>query len=123
MNTFIDGPAEGKTLRFERAPKYLRAVIDPDGKVDVLNEPSDEPRPDEAIFAYVAVRNRGTAHINSRDARGRNTSGWTAMVEYRFIPDQPDDATLRDRALWCAWTEDRHAKGLDGGPGVKAVTP
>jgi len=51
MTTFEDGPAKGQHLSLQRAPKFLRVVED-GGKWDALDQPTDEPRPGETLYAY-----------------------------------------------------------------------
>lgn len=99
MITFKDGPAAGKTLAVRSAPILLRAVRAPDGTWDALDQPNDQPRPDEFIAVYRRDGEVTTAHIN----RGRAGSGWYALADYVLHDRQPDDATASDGAKWRAW--------------------
>lgn len=77
----LDGPATIET-ETRRAPALLRAVVDADGRIDVLDLLFDEPRPTERVFVYRAIP----------DARG----------DYRWVPEV-DGETLRTTRDWRAW--------------------
>lgn len=108
MTRFMDGPAEGRVLMLKRAPLFLRAVrkrtlIEGQGEWDALDQLTDTPEPDEEIIAYRRHRRPGWVHINTGRKPG---GGFYTVAEYRVVPAQPDDATLRDRARWQAWVLD-----------------
>lgn len=50
--TCEDGPLAGETFTVERCPKVVRCVRAADGTADILNEPDDAPRLDEAVHWY-----------------------------------------------------------------------
>lgn len=80
--TCIDGPLEGASFTIETCPKLVRCVIGGDGTRDILNEPDDAPRLDEAVHWY---RWDGTA-AGFMCARGRRAYSAT-MIELRHAPD------------------------------------
>jgi len=114
MVTFTDGPAASTVLQLRRAPPFLRVVRPPgdapgEEEWDALDQPEDEPRPDETVFAYRRVGKAGSVHLCVR-GKGRGRSGWYATGEYAFVEPQPDEATLRETAAWRAWCESQAAK-------------
>jgi hypothetical protein len=99
MTTFNDGPAAGQKLNPRRPCLYLRVVQSPlDGKWDALDTVTDEPRPDETIYAYKATSDRphgfacGSGHCS-------------LIVSYAMVWPQPRDAEMRTRAAWVKWCE------------------
>src|SRR4051812_34526056 len=100
MTTFEDGPAKGQTLMLQRAPLFLRVVVDPSGKVDALDQLTDTPASNEKIFAYVLTAEPGRFHIYKR-ARG---SGWYAIGSYKQVFPQPTESVMRNNASWRDWT-------------------
>lgn len=117
MTAFIDGPAVGQTLFLKRAPLLLRVVRSSRGW-DALDQPTDAPQKDERVFVYVRATDVRQMHV-----RRSGGGGFFAGADYRFLPEQPDDAIIRDAARWQAWTEatgplllrarDAEAFGLD----------
>jgi hypothetical protein len=101
MTRLLDGPAAGQVLLLQRAPVFLRVVLDSAGKVDALDLVSDEPDDAETIFVYRIVPNtRKAAHINF----GRcGRTGWYRGGDYR-LTTQPGDEVMRRRDAWQAWT-------------------
>jgi len=102
MTSFIDGPAKGQHLMLKRAARFIR-VVDEVGKWDALDQPEDTPKATEKIYAYQVHGDVRACHIN----RGGGRGGFYPIAEYRFIVDQPDDATMRDADRWRAWCEAR----------------
>lgn len=101
MTTFDDGPAKGQTLMLQRTPKYLRVTHD-GKKWDALNNLEDTAQPTETLYAYVTKDGpRGSVHIHRSGGRG----GFYPLISYQLVPDQPNDATMRDNAKWAAWVE------------------
>lgn len=100
MTTFIDGPAQGKTLMLHRAVKFLR-VTEKSGAFDALDQPEDTPLPEEKLYAYEMHQNSGHCHIN----RGGGRGGFYPIVSYKFVPIQPSDAEMRDGESWRKWCE------------------
>lgn len=98
----LDGPAaEGFRFRhakgsnvIARCPSYLRAVIDANGEVDVLDQLGDAPADGERVVVYGL-----TTLIHYR---GDRSSGWHAT--YRHIEGAPT-IEVRDAARWRAWCE------------------
>lgn len=115
MTRFVDGPAHAAALLLQRRPMpfQLRVTMrpGPDHKdvFDALDQTQDEAAPNETLFAYELVRNDGWCHMNFGGGRG----GFYAMATYRYIPDQPDDATMRDNAAWAKWATERGTRILD----------
>lgn len=102
MTTFTNGPAASATLWLKRAPLFLRVTKGPTGEFDALDQLSDTPKADEAIFAYRRVGRSGSVHINARK-NGRHCGGFFTTATYEIVPIQPDDATMRDTAKWREW--------------------
>jgi hypothetical protein len=69
---------------------------------DALNEREDVARPNEKLHAYILAAEPAIMHISRRP---RSQSGWFVIAEYHYLPEQPDDATMRDNAKWAAWCE------------------
>lgn len=103
MTTFIDGPAAGQNLALRRKVKFLRVVFDEQArKWDALDQPTDEPRAEETVYAYVMHEDLGMCHIRSSKPGG---SGFFSIASYRMVKNQPPDDTLRNRAKWVEWCE------------------
>lgn len=107
MTQLLDGPAAGKVLMLKRAPLFLRVVISDKSEIDALDQLTDEPLANERIYAYKLAGDVTRVHVN----RGRNGCGWYVGGPYRLVLEQPDDATMRDRARWREWTAARAAEG------------
>ncbi len=97
MMTLRDGPAAG-SYAVTRAPQYLRAVVDADGKGDVLDQVSDVPHANERVSVYRIVRYDGQVHIN----RGSKGSGFYVLAEYVHM-SEVDGESLRSREAWQDW--------------------
>jgi hypothetical protein len=80
MVACVNGPLEGASFTVARCPKVVRCVRAADGTTDILNEPEDAPRLDEAVFWY---RWDGTpaGHVCSRG------QGCWAYVRLVHAPD------------------------------------
>lgn len=88
----------------QRAPIFLRVVIDQDGTVDALDQLDDEPRPGETVHVYEQVPGtHSRAHLCIR-GEGRGASGWYEIAEYTHRPDV-DGEQLRDRDAWQTWAD------------------
>lgn len=96
MMELRDGPAQG-TFMVKRAPQYLRAVVGPDGKADVLDQPTDTPSPNETIHIYRVIEYRGTVHM-----RGRGFAGFYVDCTYVHMPEVNGEE-MRSRAAWIDW--------------------
>lgn len=105
MMTFLDGPAAGVAngLCLRRAPRFLRVVVDNQGKWDALDQIHDLPRSNETVYVYRLVSNDGTIHLNQRDKNGRPNGGMFVLATYRFVEEQPEAAIVRDNSLWQQW--------------------
>ena len=105
MIRLLDGPAEG-TYAVKRAPLYLRAVITPDGKRDVLDQVTDTPAKGEAIHVYIRVPGtEGTVHLNMGGGPKSGT-GFYALGQYHHLRDVEGEA-LRDTQAWRAWAREQ----------------
>lgn len=113
-STVLDGPAAGVGFSLRRAPTYLRLVRDREsGKWDALDQPEDEPRDTEDVFAYRIEP--GTWSFVFVRPGGRYEYG-----RYRHLPEAPAEV-LRSRPLWLTWATLWHADTvLDQGPGAPA---
>jgi hypothetical protein len=101
VTSFIDGPAQGKTLMLLRAPHFLRAVKAPDTQWDALDQLHDVPAANETIVAYEMVGEPTFVHIR-RDRR-HGGSGCFRGGRYRVVADQPPDEVLRSTTRWREW--------------------
>lgn len=97
----LDGPAAGR-YGVRRAPHFLRAVVArSDGRVDLLDQLHDEPRPIEDVHVYEATGPTWDAESSAR--RGTFLCPPPgASGEYRHRPDV-DGETVRTTAAWRAW--------------------
>jgi hypothetical protein len=55
MSQIVDGPCGPRLLLNERAPRFLRVVVDAKGDVDCLDQLADTPAPGERIHVYERV--------------------------------------------------------------------
>jgi hypothetical protein len=94
-----DGPAKGTVLHLQNAPRLLRVVIDPSGKVDALDCPDDTPDPKEAVYVYRRDGDAGQAIICSRGKGCRHA----AVAEYVLNDLQPEPVVMRDSEQWNLW--------------------
>ena len=109
MLKFLDGPAAGVLLGCARAPYFLRVVRD--GLTwDALDQLTDAPNPRESIHVYRKSEDHGTVHYDGRDKHGKRFGRWEQCADYRLHEHQPDDATIRNNALWAAWAQAEYAK-------------
>lgn len=92
------GPAEG-TYMCQRAPRWLRAVVDADGRCDVLDQLTDKPMSTERVHVYQRVGDAHTVHLSMAD---RRKSGFYAAAEYEYVPEV-DGETVRDTDEWHAF--------------------
>jgi len=97
---FLDGPAEGTVLTLERAPWFLRVVIDSSGTVDALDQVHDRPKPSEAIHVQLRQGKPSSYHVLCTP---RCLSGWHLAADYRLYERQPSDAEARDEHAWREW--------------------
>ena len=101
MITFVDGPAAGTVLDLERAPVFLRVVIDRQtGAVDAVDQVGDRPRLGEDVHVYRRVGQAERYHLKcSKPAE----SGWRSKANYQLHDEQPADHVARDRESWEEW--------------------
>lgn len=112
MLKFLDGPAVGKVLCCARAPLFLRVVVGEDGKIDALDQLDDKPLPSEKIHVYRMVNDEGTCHISYTDKQGRRRGRWERFSDYVLHEQQPNDVTVRQKAIWQSWALAERAKLL-----------
>jgi hypothetical protein len=102
---FHGGPADGRTLKFQRVPLWLRVVAmlpGEDGKdLDVLDQLDDEPREGEVVHVYERI---------SYGFACRGGPGEFAVYEYR---EDIDGQELRDTAAWRAKVEELTGEEID----------
>lgn len=98
MIRLVDGPAAG-ALALERAPIFLRAVVDPAGKIEALDQLDDKPEPGEKVYVYEQTAYRGQAFITLQRPR---RCVHTHSADYRHR-DDVDGEQVRDREAWRAW--------------------
>jgi hypothetical protein len=96
----LDGPAAGSTLSLQRAPVYLRVVIDPAGKVDALDQLDDMPEDDEVVYVYTKdpAGSSGTLFACGRGGAG----GHSQRGHYRHEAEVDGEA-FRDNPDWQDW--------------------
>lgn len=82
----------------KRAPQYLRGVVSPSGKLDVLDQLEDVPAPREKVYVYERVGGWSSYHVRMT---GRG-SGFYVVAEYGYREDV-DGEQLRDTEAWQAW--------------------
>lgn len=104
MLTLNDGPAKGSYL-VKRAPMYLRAVVNINGKADVLDQLDDSPRPRERVYVYHLVTGVGSVHLHMSGS-ARRASGFYVMAGYEYMPDVDGEA-VRYTAAWQAWVREQ----------------
>ena len=103
----LDGPAKG-SFGARRAPIWLRAVVNAEGKPDVLDLLDDTPRPDETVHVYRAVSGttfmfRVRGFICADDGKGGYRQAFVpASGEYHHLPDVDGEA-LREFGAWREW--------------------
>lgn len=102
MLTFVDGPAAGRKLGCRRAPHFLRVVVHRrTGRIDVLDQLTDEPMPLEDVHVYEATG-------PTSDGEGMARRGIIVCPppggtgEYRYRPDV-DGQRVRSTPDWRAW--------------------
>lgn len=88
-----DGPAkDAGGLVAQRAPEFLRFVVDSQGHWDALDQLDDQVADDEQIYVY--RRREGVGHVRGH---GKGFSG--PMVFYRHFPAIEADH-VRDNVAW-----------------------
>lgn len=103
MMILEDGPCKGPYM-VNRAPDYLRAVINAEGKKDVLDQLSDTPAAGEAIHVY--QRRPGPVGTASVMLANPRRCVVTVMAEYVHLPDVDGEA-FRETAAWRAWASEQ----------------
>lgn len=108
MIAFQGGPADGVRLNLRRIVFFLRVVWNVAGEWDALDQPHDTVGDGETAHVYRHVKTTGTAFVDGVDPKTRRRTGWvehSAVYEYHGI--QPDQATLRDNAVWSKWCHEQ----------------
>lgn len=93
----LDGPVEGEFM-VGRCPQFVRAVLGPRGKKDVLDQLEDEPASGERVFVYAKTLDSHDGHMCVRGF------GCFQMGDYRYL-SHVDGEQLRETAAWRAWAE------------------
>lgn len=111
MTRFEDGPAKGQILMLQHAVRFLRvtsSILPGSSKThwDALDQLSDQPIPDETLYAYEIV---GTLEWCFMDFGSPRRGGRYVMATYKFVQPQPTDADMRDETAWDAWCRSRLA--------------
>ncbi len=105
----LDALMGHKSLSLVRTPYFLRVVKDADGTIDALDQLDDAPKPTEQVYAYVRDGPPQFMILCSR----RNGCRRERYVSYKDYMPQPDEATMRDNALWSQWCHEEHEKRTD----------
>lgn len=111
--TFSGGPADGRELWLQRAPLFLRVVVDrdkplkrngrpPAAAIDALDLLDDEPRSNEDIHVYRCAWSTPPVRICGR-GRGCHTSVSAAYHHLDEIDDEGLDLRITDQ--WQEWAE------------------
>jgi hypothetical protein len=103
MITFQNGFADGKMLRLQRTPYFLRVVMAEDGSIDALDQLGDEPRDNETVAAYRRISDTDAEYV-TKTFDGEVINDLVLVAHYLIVEDQPDEETLRDTSKWRAWT-------------------
>lgn len=101
MIRFDDGPAKGQVLMLKRVARFLR-VTEEAGVWDGLDQLEDTPRPGEKLYTYEVYGEIGSAFVDF-SGKSKKASGLYPVANYRFVKEQPTDATMRDPAAWTEW--------------------
>jgi len=110
MITFFEGPAAGRTLALRRAPLWLRVVVDEEtGAVDALDQPGDLMRDAETAYVYTRLAPPSSGFVCKRGKGGGCRH--VLQADYRYHPDQPDQAVLQDNEAWARWATQQATKG------------
>jgi hypothetical protein len=97
--TFEGGPADGKTLHFQRLPIFLRVVQGPKPEdLDVLDQLHDRPQPWETVSVYVQT----SAAFVCRGPRGQDPR----VATYRHCEGVVDSPELRRPVSWQRWAKE-----------------
>ena len=102
MIRFLDGPVAETSLELLSAPEFLRVVRDPSGVVDALDQPDDEPTPDEEIYIYKRRGEPSHIFVDWHDGRGRKGGVWLS-ADYEFC--EASESDVRTQEAWNAWCE------------------
>jgi hypothetical protein len=109
MIKFHNGPAAESKLQLKRTPILLRVVIDgPTGVVDALDQLTDKPSDNEAIYAYQIDESSVSRYHVTMSPRSK--SYWGIMADYHYIESQPSDEIMRDTMKWRAWCQSFQTK-------------
>ncbi len=98
-------PAGGPGLRGAHAPARVCAGAPAGGHWDALDQLTDQPEPDEKIYAYECVCLPMRGFIDGSKYRGPYV-----IAQYKLVSPQPSDTDMRTTAAWHAWTL-AHAPG------------
>lgn len=109
--SFVDPIGRCKSLQLERAPRYLRVVINDKREVDALDQLEDTPASDELVVAYELDGDYGSMHIDRRDKKtGRRIGEWYKTAQYKRIMEQPNELLMRENESWRRWCQERAAQ-------------
>ena len=100
------GPADG-AYAVGRAPLWLRAVVSPSGKTDVLDQLEDEPKPRESISVYRRTTIADQVGFVRFCGRGRGRGFASVSAEYEHLPEV-DGGAFRETEAWQTWVLEQH---------------
>lgn len=98
MIRFWGGPADNATLALKRAPRFLRVVHGPRGKLDALDQLDDQAEPQETISVYRQVWVGPTYHLKGN----RGVTGFWPTASYQWMP-HVNGESVRSTDAWRAW--------------------
>ncbi len=98
-------------LSLERAPKYLRFVLQGSKweTLDALDQPDDAPADGEKCYAAIQV-DSSNVHVDGY-RNGKRFGEWHKTATYKLVEDQPTQEQMADYEQWKAWCMDQMAAG------------
>jgi len=110
MAYFCDGPAKDQHLNLTRHPILLR-VVNVGDHWDALDQLEDTASSNESITVYRLTAKPTMCFIDYRDPKtGRRRGERREAASYEVLPEQPDDATLRNDDRWREWCQANHER-------------
>lgn len=105
MIILADGPAAGE-YSCNRAPEYLRAVVDAEGRRAILDGPEDAPGEGETLHVYRRTQRPFTANVC-----GRGLGGEVVRIARYALMEVDEAGPLGAPAAWRAWCRERGVAG------------
>lgn len=111
MNTIVHlklGTLRGP-LSLERAPKYLRFVMQGSkwDTLDALDQPDDAPREGEKCYAALQIDSSNVHFDGYRN--GKRFGEWRKTATYKLCDDQPAQEVMADWEQWKSWVVEQQS--------------